>query len=303
MKPQQRIKSLVALAFALTSAAAVWWACETNKVNVGPAEPSPLSTAQVLGELANSKTQQETEIAITHLLEKTGVGIPVKGSKYGEYILTDRFVSELATEHLLFRNGQENTTWEEMFEVQKLLSQGDWTQDVDFDGAVARFREEATAALNDPESPNNALLLAMAAKGAAIPETIPLFERTEAISPLQEALFDAWVNYAFGDMQALEKTKGTLKFFFVSVPSCNPSQFTVVQTQQNVQYSSKKQKKCLEKAKKEYAKEVKKCLKKKLKPLDSKFQSKCEKLQDCLEDAHEEVLDDIEDCHDQGSAN
>jgi len=176
MKPQQRIKSVVALAFALASTAVVWWACETNKVNVGPAEPSPLSTAQILGELANSSTQQEAETAITHLLEKTGVGIPVKGSKYGDYVLTDRFVSELATEHLLFRNGQDNSTWEEMFEVQKLLSQGDWIQDVDFDGAVARLREEAAAALKDPENPNNALLLAIAAKGAAIPEAIPLYD-------------------------------------------------------------------------------------------------------------------------------
>jgi hypothetical protein len=304
MKLKKHIKSVV-FASAVASIAVVWWACETNKVNLGPAEPSSLSTARILEELANSRTQLEAEVAITHLFEKTGVGRPVKGSKYGDYALPDDFVSELAAEHQLFLNGEYTWTWGKMFEIQKRLSGAEWIQDVTFEDAVTRLQKEATSALKDPESPNNALLLVIFAKGVTIPEAIPVYDKTEPLSPVQEALFEVWADYAFGGPESLGKTKGKIKFTFIKVEDCDDDEVEIETDEEKVPFFNKKHKKCLKKAQKKYEKRVKKCIRK-FDPTDDKFddfEDECEDLEDCLEDALDKVKDDIEECHDQGSGN
>jgi hypothetical protein len=290
MKRQKYFK-LAALFTVLMSVAGLWWAC--NFESVGPKDPSAIKLADILAELENSRSQTQAEMAIQHLLEKTGVGIEVRGSQYGGHRLPDGFVLRLAQEHLLYlQDGTYDWTWGQMFEATKLLSEGDWNHPVEFAEAMARLQEQAAAAQNDPEKPNNALLLAMVTKSA---NTSPaVLDETAIVTPVQEFLFGVWANYEFGDAAAPAKSKypGKLKFTFTSV-TCKSGdkvdkKYT---TTQEVTYNSKKQKECLEDAKEDYKQDVKKALKEK----------KCSKVQHELQEAYEEVLEEIEECHDQGS--
>lgn len=293
---QKNLKFAV-LVTVFASTVGLWLACDFEKV--GPREPSAIKIASILEELANSRTQAEAEIAISHLLEKTGVGISVKGSNYGDHILPANFIATLAEEHLLFLKGEYNWTWEEMFEIEKLLSEDEWILPVTFEDAAARLQKEATSALADPENPNNALLLVIVAQGATVPTTISAFDKTATISPVQESLFEIWTDYAFGkfESQKTSHNRGVVKFKFTFVECHGDKASKTITVKHEEPFFNKKQKKCLEEAKEEYEDDVKKCFKKH----DKK--KKCLKLKECLEEAFEDVQEEIKECgkfHDQG---
>lgn len=298
MKLHGSIK-LAVLAAMLVGAAGFWSAC--NFEQVGPKEPTALKLADVLAELDNSRSQIEAEVAIQHLLEKTGVGIEVRGSQYGEYTLPDNFVTGLAQEHLLYlQSGKPAWTWGEMFEIEKLLSEDDWGRPVEFQEAMTRLQELATAAQSNPENPNQALLLALVAKGATVPAAIPLYEQAAMISPVQEFLFAVWASYEFdgpGSSQKSTDHTGKVKFTITQVVCDDDEVDKKIKTKHEEAYFSKAQKKCLETAKKTYEKMVKKCFK------DFDDDEECPEIYSCLESARAWLLAAIQNCHDQGGGN
>jgi hypothetical protein len=309
MKTPKRIRYFI-MAAILAATAVVWWACQFERTidQAGPSAPLSMPLVQILNELANSQTPQEAEKAITHLLEKTGIGLPVKGSDYNEYYLPDEFVSALAQNHLLYRRGEDSTTWAEAFELERIVSDAKWTAPVEFNGAMVKLEERANAALADPESPNHALLLAMLAQGTKLPQSIAAPAPTDLISPIQEFLFEVWMNSEFGDLNSLEKkkVKGYTHFKFVFVKCDDKGRAKEEKEEVKVPWSQSAAKACMEKVRTRYEKAVKacyktydKCRKKKSNP--ALFC--CEQLRDCLLAAHAKALSDINDCllgHDQG---
>jgi hypothetical protein len=294
----------------LAGIAAVWWACEFKQTidQTGPSEPLKMPLAEVLQELAASQTPAGAEKAITHLLEKTGIGLPVKGSEYNEYYLPDEFVAELAQNLMLYRQGEDSTTWADAFELERITSDAEWTAPVEFNGAVAKLEERAKAALADPESPNHALLLAMLAQGATVPASIAAPAPTDLISPVQEFLFEVWMSSEFGDLNSLEKKKpkGYTHFKFVFVKCDAKGRAKEDKETVKVPWNESNAKKCMEKVRTRYEKAVKACYKTYDKCRKKKSNPPlmcCEQLRDCLLAAHAKALPDIDDClagHDQG---
>lgn len=302
---------VLAPAAMLAGIAVVWWACEFRRTidHVGPSEPLKMPLVEVLQELAASQTPAGAEKAITHLLEKTGVGLPVKGSDYNEYYLPDEFVAGLAQNHLLYRQGEDSTTWAEAFELEKIVSDVKWAAPVEFSGAMAELAEQANAALEEPESPNHALLLAMLAHGATIPTSIAAPAPTDLISPVQEFLFEVWMSSAFGDLNSLErkgKPKGFTHFKFVFVECDDHGEVEEEKEELKVPWNESAAKACLEKVRRRYESSVKACYKTHKKCSKKKSNSAlmcCEQLRDCVLAAYNKAIPDIDDClagHDQG---
>lgn len=308
MNVQKLIRYSVSAAI-LAGAAAVWWACEFERTidQVGPSAPLNMPLVQILNELANCQTPQEAEKAITHLVEKTGIGLPVKGSNYNEYYLPEEFIAELAQDHLLHRSGEDSTDWAEAFELERIVAEEEWAKPVTFNDVVARFQQQAPAALADPESPNHALLLSMLARGTTLPQPFAAPNSTDLISPVQEFLFEVWMSSEFGDLNSLDKKspKGYTHFKFVFV-ECDNGKVKEHKELVKVPWRISDAKACMEKVRTRYEKEVKACFKaydKCRKKKSNSAQFCCEQLRDCLLAAHDKALSDIDDClagHDQG---
>lgn len=210
-------KNLVSFALLLTIAC-FQWMCSTEMI--GPQEPSKIPTTEIVDELANARTQAEAELAITHLLQKTGVGMPIAGSKYQNYTLSDERLSILADSHLEFLGGSNSISLHEAFNT--LMGMTDILQfNVDSDQVFTRLDLQASNALLDKEQPNNALLLTIVADESGIPNTIPGDTRTVFKSPLQAFLFGVWVDTEFenvsvnkGNLSPKECLKGCKAEFF-----------------------------------------------------------------------------------------
>lgn len=210
-------KNLVFFAITLTIAY-FQWMCSTEAI--GPQEPSKIPTTEIVNELANARTQAEAELAITHLFEKTGVGMLIAGSKYQNYTVSDERLSILADSHLEFLGGSNSISLDEAFNT--LMGMTDiWQLNVDSDQVFTRLYLQASNALLDKEQPNNALLLAIVADESGIPNTIPGDTRTVFKSPLQAFLFGVWVDTEFenvsvdkGNLSPKECLKGCKAEFF-----------------------------------------------------------------------------------------
>jgi hypothetical protein len=317
MKVQKLFRYFVPAAM-LVGTAVVWWACDFEKTidQVGPTEPLNMPLTQILNELAASQTPQAAEKAITHLLEKTGIGLPVKGSNYNEYYLPAEFVSNLAQEHLLYRRGEDSTSWAAAFDRERIVADDEWATPLEFNDVTARLQQQTPAAQADPESPNHALLLAMLAPETALSGPIAAPDTSSAISPVQEFLFEVWMSAEFGDLNSLEKKKpkGYTHFKFVSVDCDKKGREKEYKEQVKVPWNDSDAKKCMEKVRTRYEKEVKTCFKAYDKCYDKNKKARkdddygpdqacCAELQNCLSAAHEQALLDINDClagHDQG---
>lgn len=318
------LKYLLAAAL-LAGPPSLWWSCSFEETidHSALSDPLQMPLADILDELANSSNQQAVETAITHLLEKTGIGLPVKGSKYTEYVLPEEFVSELAQDHLAYLRGELSQHWGRAFDLEKAVSDDEWTTAVEFEEAVASLQEQATAALATPEVPNSALLLAAVTNGTQVPATIPVFERADVISPIQEFMFEVWTSYqSDGEGQALQKSFGAIKLKIIVVDDCIDDQIQMRRKTIKELWSGKKQKRCLRKAKTRYEKRVKKCFDNFVEDIvDIRYhdwddnddngdfgedddQAICEDLQKCLKKyALGRLERDVEKCrkyHDQG---
>lgn len=310
MKAQKLIRYFVP-AVIMAGVAVTWWACEFERTidHAGPSDPLNVKLTQLLGELSSSKSQQEAEQAITRLLEKTGVGLPVKGSKYTDDLLPDDYVAELAQEHVRHLRGEETTNWGDAFKFETLASDYEWDAAIGFEDVTARLQQQASAALADPESPNHALLLAMVLPGNALPEAIATPAPADLISPVQEFLLEIWMAHEYAPASGLQKDDRTFEFT-VKIVDCNGGKTKITHEELRTNYDHRKTKDCLQKVRSRYKADRKKCFKnydkclKKKKLDDDDFNLECcLALQQCLEAALEKAKADIDDClagHDQG---
>jgi hypothetical protein len=301
MKQSKRIQFVLAF-FMLACLGFVAWKCSTEKI--GPKDPSPIAIAQIVAELANAKTQPEAEAAIEHLLDKTGIGRAIKGSRYGDYLLPEGFIAELAQDQLRYSNDPDYAlTWGEAFEHEALTLDEDGQARFNFSEVAARFREQATVALDNPEDPNYALLLALAAEGGSIPGAISVDENT-ILSAVQDFLFSVWVDHEFlAEAESFNvilgaKSKLKINLLTVECPSGKAKKVETITLE--FEKRNKQLKSCLKAAQKQYNQALKACRKtfKEEKKIIGQAAA-CENLKDCYEAAATALLDAIDTCFDQ----
>lgn len=290
-----------ALLTVLLSVAGFWWAC--NFEQVGPKEPPSMKLTEILAQLENSRSPVEAEVAIQHLVEKTGLGLDIKGSSYGQYFLPDNFAIGLAEAHLRYLNGERDKNWAEAFDLERIVSEERWAKPLTFEDVAAALAPQAQAALADPESPDHALMLAMLVSGTALPSSIAAPAPTDLISPVQEFLFEAWMELEYGELRILQKSpKGYTHFEFTFV-TCNGSKVIVTKQKVKIGWYLSSVKKCMEAARKKYEAAIKACTNqyntcKKTNPPAVC----CPAYKQCVDAAYQVVQAEIQSClkHDQG---
>ena len=264
MKTKKILRLVLGFSLAV-SLVSILWVCSIE--NIGPQEPSQIPIDEIVAELANANTQSDVAFAIDHLLDKTGVGRAIKGSRYNDYSFPDDFISDLAESHLRFLNDNDYAlSWGDVFKIEQALPDDDWLLDVDFQEVVSRFQEQASAALLNPEDPNNALLLAIAADGSRIPNPIPLHDEDELdiLSSVQDLLFTVWMNYEFQDFTgSLAKGQNTTVKIDIQEVECPEGKLVTKEKFETPEFNSENTalKKCHNDCKKEYKKAVKDCKK------------------------------------------
>jgi hypothetical protein len=310
MKLSESSKSMLAFSM-LASLILIIWNCNTERI--GPKDPSPIEITKIVEDLATARTQTEVELALQHLLDKTGIGQPIRGSRYNDYILPGDFVVTLAQAHFRYLNDNDYAlTWGETFEIDGLGPDENGVPLFSFDEVVTRFGEQASAALSNPESPNNALLLAITANGADIPNQIGRYDENTTLSAVQDFLLTVWFDYEFlapaEGADVIQASTKKVKFDVMSVecPKGNVKKtgtFTVEFDKKNKQLEV-----CLKGGKKIFTQEIKDC-KKTFKQEKKSIgeAAACVNLTSCVDAANSDLLDWIDNCedqfHDQGGGN
>jgi hypothetical protein len=292
----------------ITSVTFIGWNCSTEKM--GPKDPSSIEIAKIVEDLGNARTAPEAEAAIEHLLNKTGIGRPIKGSRYNDYELPDAFVSDLAQTHLRYLQDAEYAlTWGEAYEIEVLALDESETANFSFEAAVARFREQAAAALTDPENPNSALLLAIAADGPQLPAAIPAYDQGSSLSAVQDFLFGVWLDFEFLQIERNLDVilAATNKFHFpvyaVVCPDGKVKKDGKITVE--IDKNANEHATCLKVGRKILNVDVKDCRKAfKQEKKDIGEEAACLNLIECVDPANQALLDWIDYCeglfHDQG---
>lgn len=162
----------------------------------GPTETIDMTTEEVIEELGTSTTRQEAAASIRHLLLKTGVGTRDFRSQYSGFRLSHDQIDRLARAQLRFlRDSTRGATL--AITYRSLLEAADATDDVlvlnvPLGRVMQTLSEQASEALNDPEHPNNALVLAIAAQDGRLPGPALDPEPETRRSPVQTFLFVLW---------------------------------------------------------------------------------------------------------------
>lgn len=307
MKTYHKLRFIL-VSMALGGLAMLQWTCGIEKI--GLQEPSPIPISEIVSELANAQTQAQAEFAMDLILKKTGVGTQIVGSRYGDYFLDENIVANVVQTHLrTLREPRFRLTWQEVFELEQILPEGDWLSPVVFDDVRQRFKEEATLALRDPEAPNNAVMLAIMAKDGIIPTSVPDLGGEEELLGIQDFLLTVWIHYEFQVLEILPKqstTDNDITFKVIEEVKCEagePEEIDDIEKDKfEVDYFSRNHKTCLKAGRKMYKRLIKKdCLrKKKDKDCTNEIVPCVDKANMFLKDWIEIVCDDFI-IHDQGS--
>lgn len=261
MKNGWKLPLSCAVPLALALALPLWTCAEKT----GFQDPPSISIAEIMSKLATVRTQATAESLIGALLTKTGVGRPTKGSRYTDYMVSAALASRLAEEEMRFlENPDKGLTWHEVFGIEEAIHEEEWFGEVDFRRVVLRFRERADAALADPESPNNALVLAIIAHNGEIPQEARIPLETDRLSAVQDFLLTAWLTVEYGtdELEEHSEASGLLQigcmalfdeFSIRDIDDVEGEKF-------KVEYFSKNHKQCLQEGQKIYKRQIKDCL-------------------------------------------
>ena len=309
MKVSKKIR--LALTFSMVvGIVSILWVCSAEKI--GLQEPSSATTSEIVAGLANARTQLEAETAVENLLDKTGVGRQIRGSRYIDYFLPDGFVSDLAKNQLLYLDDNNYAlTWGEVFEIEQIILDDERFSGVDFESVVTRFRQQANTALLNSEAPENAMLIAMAADGANMPRTIPLYRASDIVSPVQDFLFKVWLAYEFQSNESFQKKIQVeinfpviFRFATLRVECDNEDKGFIIRVFR-IEAKCQEQLDCLRDRRRQYLADVRDCFRQ----FRERDKDCGNVLQPCLEGLIEDFLQDMQACtgvdcpHDQGGGN
>lgn len=165
-----------------------------------------LFTKDIIKELAEANTPEKAEIAINHLFEKVGIGIPNKNSDYVYFKVNEEIVSNLGIAQSNFVNGNSAVTigtsysiFSKTMDRLKIVSDNKITFECTLNNSLQDLYKASIAAKNDEEKPNNALLLTISSENGIIPYQITQYDSTRIISPVQKFCFSLWMFNKYGN--------------------------------------------------------------------------------------------------------
>lgn len=240
--PRFRLTSLLA---ALALGAGSWFTgCDFARVDEG----ADLPIEQHLEALATASTPDQAERAIRGIFNKVGVrtswqaDVPDADLAFGTYFVSDEEIEVLAAKQARFVQGQGGAATIGETHAAVLVAEQEAnriiqdlqvgvTRDnrgairVDSREAAAILGAAVTSAVQSPESPRSAMVLAVTADGPAISGTAPTSERP--LSPVQSLLYSIWLHqngpfmYPFLSEEARLASEAALR---TSTSSCDAGQ-------------------------------------------------------------------------------
>lgn len=202
---------------AVLAVGALTWAsgCDFTRVDEGADVP----LQQHLEALETAATPDQAERAIRGILNKVGVrtswraDVPDEELAFASYRVTDEQVRALAQEHARYVSGDRGAaasvsrTHEAVVEAddaaEEILRNLEVGLTAESRGSIlvnaieasTIFQAEIAAALEAPEAPSNAIVLAIAADGAALPSARAAFGVDRPLSPAQRLLYTVWLHH------------------------------------------------------------------------------------------------------------
>lgn len=184
---------------------AVFLLAGCNKEDV--ATRDVIKTDQIVQHLNNAETPEEIKDVIAQIMEKTGIGKDVEGSMYTGYTLSEEQADELSNAQVLYNSNdpEYNKTILDLYTSLKMysdtiaqLTNNDWILAGNLDETLNELQSVSGTALNNPEDPNNALVMIINSKNGQLPVAINMDSATR-LSPVQSYLFYLWTNENFGE--------------------------------------------------------------------------------------------------------
>ena len=179
----------IVIAVFVVAGAGIWLAgCDANRIDAEAA----ISTEEVLAALTSATTEGEATTAIQQLIDKTGLDGSQGASTYRAFGLGKVSRSQLAKDLAAYNKGElAERSFGSVFEDAR--SGGEPIAD-DLESTVMVFDAVVADALLDVEDPSAAFVLAIAARGAQLPDAGEGIDSEAAASPVQARLFNAWLS-------------------------------------------------------------------------------------------------------------
>jgi hypothetical protein len=150
------------------------------------------STQEILSALANAETEAEASTAIQALVDKTDLDGSSGASTYRGFGLGKAERAGLAASLAAYNRG-ELSAEASLGRAFQSAASSDQAVTADVDETMMVFKEVVADALQDPDDPNAAFILAAATHLPRIPEDANAVDHAAEASPLQARLFSAWL--------------------------------------------------------------------------------------------------------------
>jgi len=177
------------VAAAVVAGAGLWLSgCDFSKAD----QEVAMSTQEILSALANADTEAEASTAIQAFVDKTDLDGRSGASMYRGFGLGKAERAGLAASLAAYNRGElsAEASLERAFQT---AASSDQAVTADVDETMMVFKEVVADALQDPDDPNAAFILATATHLPRIPENANAVDHAAKASPLQARLFSAWV--------------------------------------------------------------------------------------------------------------
>lgn len=162
--------------------------CDFNKVE----EEATTSMQDILAALAAADTEAEASTAIQALVEKTDLDGSSGASMYRDFGLKKAERAGLAASLAAYNRG-ELSSEASLASVFQNSGVSENAVTADIDATMMVFKEVVADALQDPDDPNAAFILAIATNLPRVPAAANAVDHAAKASPLQARLFSAWL--------------------------------------------------------------------------------------------------------------
>ena len=207
METQKSIFKIL-VAFLITSLLAFiitlnWMGCKTEDI-ISP--PSSIPVSQIANEIANANTQEKAIIAMKHIIQKVGLGTEVQNSRYNNYLVSEFMTNDFGRIQEQFLNNDTSYAsflLHEMYDTlhticnSPLHTSSGWQLTGNRAETFLRLQQKGNSALQDPEDPNNAIILMIQSQNGIIPSQMQLYDSLVIKTPIQTFLFAIWVMEEF----------------------------------------------------------------------------------------------------------
>lgn len=217
------LKRTFSLFLVVVAVGSMWFwigGCDFSAVDDGA---GATATAHIEA-LATVTNQADAETAIRRFFNKIGAVDQerpgLQKSPYFGFALTNDRVRQLAAAQVRFNKGDESaglavsevyTVLDQPTLIESVFPMRTESNSVELVDVLTALRISAKHAMEAPEAPDNAILLAIVADRDGVPGEVPLFGITKVLSPVQGTLFGMWLHKKGSTIPAFSSEDGSSK--------------------------------------------------------------------------------------------